>query len=258
MTDAEGGRQQVGDRPADQHRRPPHGKGPEPVDGPGVQVGTEADRGAHGRGGQVQQHQAGDGEVLVAAALDRHAGAEHVDEQQREEDRLHGHVGELQRLPGDVHQVAAGEHDDVVHTWRPASSGGPGPATRVAGQGGGRRRHAEAPSSSGAGSGVVGSSPAVGWPVRAKKTSSSDGWRTSTSSTRTPAASRARTTVVASPGPAPDRGLEAGARPGSRGSRRRRSGCSAGTAPGCGVAQRHRRGGRHRSPPSARPTCPRR
>jgi hypothetical protein len=39
----------------------------------------------------------------------------------------------------------------------------------------------------------------AGWPVRAKNTSSSEGWRTSTSSTVIPAASSARTTVLASP-----------------------------------------------------------
>ena len=39
-------------------------------------------------------------------------------------------------------------------------------------------------------------------PVREKKTSSSDGWRTSMLSTSTPAASSARTTEVANPGAA--------------------------------------------------------
>ena len=49
------------------------------------------------------------------------------------------------------------------------------------------------------GGGVASGSAPVGWPVRAKNTSSSEGWWTSTSSTVTPASSSARTTVVASP-----------------------------------------------------------
>ena len=64
---------------------------------------------------RLSSDQSGDGKVLVAAALDRDTRSEHVDEQQGEEDGLDGHVGELQRLAGDVHQVAAGEHDHVVH-----------------------------------------------------------------------------------------------------------------------------------------------
>ena len=107
--------EQVGERAPDQHGRPPHGQRPEPVDDPGVEVGAQSDRRAHRRGGEVEGQQAGDGEVGVgAAAGERHAGAEHVDEQQGEQHRLDGDVGELQRLAGDVDEVAPGEGDDVA------------------------------------------------------------------------------------------------------------------------------------------------
>ena len=70
----------------DQDGGSPHGQGPEAVDGAGGEVGDQPDGRPHGRGGEVQQHQPGDGEVLVAAARDRDARAEHVDEQQGEQD----------------------------------------------------------------------------------------------------------------------------------------------------------------------------
>ena len=133
MADAEGGREEVGDRPADQDRGPPDGKRPEAVDGAGREVRDQPHRRSHGRGGEVEQHQPGDGKVLVAAALDRHTRPQHVDEQQGEEDRLDGHIGELQRLAGDVHQVAAGEHDHVVHLGPPATPAPP-PPTGLAGE----------------------------------------------------------------------------------------------------------------------------
>ena len=98
----------------DEYGGPPHGQGPEAVDDAGVEVGAQPDRGAHRRGGEVQREQAGDGEVGIAAAAGQDdPGAEHVDEQQREQHRLDGDVGELQRLARDVHEVAAGEHDDI-------------------------------------------------------------------------------------------------------------------------------------------------
>ena len=209
-------RWQVGHRPADQDGRSPHGQGPEPVDDAAVEVGAQPHRRAHGRGRQVEGEEAGDGEVGVAAAAgEDDPGAEHVDEQQGEQHRLDGHVGELQRLPGDVDEVPAGEHQ---HVAQPRGRGRPGARGRrpwrAAGEGG--RRHRSHPLGVGVGSTSLSSSSSVGWPVRAKNTSSSEGWWTSTSSTAMPAASRARTTVVARPEPLRT-GPAAGGRRGSRG-----------------------------------------
>ena len=53
-----------------------------------------------------------DDEAAAAAGQDD-PGAEHVDEQQREQYRLDGDIGQLQRLAPDVHEVAAGEHEDI-------------------------------------------------------------------------------------------------------------------------------------------------
>ncbi len=54
--------------------------------------------------GTFERLQAGDGEVGVAPAAGQDdPGAEHVDEQQREQHRLDGDVGELQRLTRDVY-----------------------------------------------------------------------------------------------------------------------------------------------------------
>ena len=79
------------------------------------------DGGPHGRRGQVEGQQAGDGEIDVGASPgEHHPGTEDVDEQQGEEHRLDGHVGQLERLPGDVHQVAAGQGDDVADLAGPA------------------------------------------------------------------------------------------------------------------------------------------
>ena len=76
---AQGGGGQVGQGPADEDGGPPHGQGPEAVDDAGVEVGAQADRGAHGRGGEVQREQAGDGEVGIAAAAGQDdPGAEHA------------------------------------------------------------------------------------------------------------------------------------------------------------------------------------
>jgi hypothetical protein len=90
---------------------------------PGLEVIGQTDARAYGRCGEVQGQHAGDGELPVAAG-DGHPGSEHVDEQQGEQDRLHGHVGELQRLSGDVEQVAPGQHGDVAHP--PAQARGDG------------------------------------------------------------------------------------------------------------------------------------
>ena len=129
---AQGGGRQVSQGSPDEHGGSPHGQGPEAVDDAAVEVGAQPDRGAHRRGGEVQREQAGDGEVGVAAAAGQDdPGAEHVDEQQREQHRLDGDVGELQRLARDVHEVAAGEHEDIgeppreaVRSRRPQDRGG--------------------------------------------------------------------------------------------------------------------------------------
>ena len=64
---------------------------------------------------KVERKQAGDGVVGVAAAVRKHdARAEHIDEERGEEDGLDGHVGELERLAGDVDEVAMGEDGDVA------------------------------------------------------------------------------------------------------------------------------------------------
>ena len=119
--------EQVGERPADQDGRPPHGQRPEPVDDPAVEVGAESDGGAHRRRGQVEGQQPGDGEVGVGAAAGQDdAGPEHVDEQQGEQHRLDGDVGQLRRLAGDVDEVAPGEGDDVAHLADEAGPGGAG------------------------------------------------------------------------------------------------------------------------------------
>jgi hypothetical protein len=45
------------------------------------------------------------------------------DKAQREQHRLDGDVGELQRLARDVHEVAAGEHEDIGGPLREAARG---------------------------------------------------------------------------------------------------------------------------------------
>ena len=65
------GREQVGHRTTDEDGRSPHGQGPEAVDDPAVEVGAQSDGRAHGRGGEVECQQAGDGELRVAAAAGR-------------------------------------------------------------------------------------------------------------------------------------------------------------------------------------------
>src|SRR6185312_8475854 len=162
--------------------------------------GAEDDGRPHRRRRQIERQQAGDGVVGVAAAVREHdARAEHVHEERGEEDGLDGHVGELERLTGDVDEVAPGEDGDVAqaaHEWI-TSRAAPGEAAAAA---------------------------STAWPVRAKKTSSREGWCTWTSSTVTPAPSRARTTWVARPAPV------------RTGARRRRPSWLACTAPSANAA----------------------
>src|SRR5208283_1794438 len=111
-------------------------------------------------------------------------------EQEREQERLDGDVGELRRLALDVHEVPPGEHDHVAHAGPEAGEGVGVPDRRCGRDGHGHRDTA-------ASSGATTASLGAGAPVRAKKTSSSEGGRTSMSSTSAPTASRARTTVLA-------------------------------------------------------------
>ena len=126
---AHGRGEDIRDRTTGQDGRPPHGKGAESVNDTGGEVGTQPHRRAHGRGGQVQHEQPGDGEVGVVAPTGQDdAGPEDVDEQQGEQHRLNGDVGELQGLPPDVHQVPPGQDHDVApgrgHLVAEARSGG--------------------------------------------------------------------------------------------------------------------------------------
>ena len=56
-------REQIGHRPPDQCRRPPHRQRPETVDHPGGEIGAESDGRGPCRGRQIQQQETGDGEV---------------------------------------------------------------------------------------------------------------------------------------------------------------------------------------------------
>src|ERR1019366_5401927 len=179
------GAQQVGDGPADEDRRPPYGQGAEPADDAGGQVAAQPDGRADGGGGEVHAQQPGDGELGVAARPGD-GRSQDVNEQQREDHRLDDDVGQRERLAGDVAQVAAGQHG---HVDEAAGAGGRG----------GDRGHRAAAFWVPAGAACA---AREGRPVRAKNTSSSDGWRIPASSTVMPAWSRARTMAVASPGAA--------------------------------------------------------
>ena len=100
------------------------GKARKSVDDPGREVGADADSGAHRRCREVQKEQPRQSELFVSPH-DGYAGAEHIDEQQREEHGLNGHIRQLRRLSADVDQVPAGHDDYVVHDR--AQSARPGP-----------------------------------------------------------------------------------------------------------------------------------
>ena len=148
------------DRACGEHRRARHRQRPEAVDQALLDVLGQAERrdepAERDRLDDDARHQEVD--VVEAAAVDR--AAEHVDEQQREHDRL-DRVGDQQvGLARDPLEVAAREHDGVGH-------------------GQGERAHARA--SSGISSSVLGSTAAAR-PVSEMKTSSSVGRRSTMSS----------------------------------------------------------------------------
>src|ERR1019366_4138175 len=169
------GAQQVGDGPADEDRRPPYGQGAEPVDDAGGQVAAQPDGRADGGGGEVHAQQPGDGELGVAARPGD-GRSQDVNEQQREDPRLDDDVGQPERLAGDVGQVAAGQHG---HVDEAAGAGGRG----------GDRGHRAAAFWVPAGAACA---AREGRPVRAKNTSSRDGWRSSGGSTGMAARARGR------------------------------------------------------------------
>src|SRR5208283_1856937 len=168
-----------------------------------VQVVAQPDRCAHRRGRQIESEHPSDREVRVRASSRKHdACAEHVHEQGSEQNGLDRHVRELKRLTRDVHQVANGEHDDVIEVAEQSTRSGEGNEGRDRSDDGG---HERASSGSSWNLSIPTFPPLVSSsvcrPVSAKNTSSREGWWSATSSTVIPALSRARTTVVANPSP---------------------------------------------------------
>ena len=99
-----------------QHRGAGHRHGPEPVDHPACQVFLQADRGLRGAEGDRLDEDPGQQEVDVGNPVRQRTAdraAEHVDEQQHEQDRLDRGEDQQVRLADEVTQVAAGDHDDV-------------------------------------------------------------------------------------------------------------------------------------------------
>src|SRR5262249_38120130 len=118
---------------------------------------------------------------------------EELREQEREEDRLHRHVGELRRFPPDVHEVPTRQHHRVAQPLESRRAQG---GAHALGRGGGwfenvYGSHAASP---------VSSSASAAWPVRWKNTSSSDGRCSATSSTSMPSRASRSTTRDARPG----------------------------------------------------------
>jgi hypothetical protein len=51
--------------------------------------------------------------VVVTSARDLDSGAKDVDEEQYEDQRLHGDIEELCRFPDDAGDAATGQHEDI-------------------------------------------------------------------------------------------------------------------------------------------------
>ena len=150
---------------------------------------------------EVHDQQAGESELRVAPRhrAGHHRRTEDVDEQQGEEDRLDGHIGQLHGIAAHVDEVAA-RHCDGGR--RPTRSG-------QTPEEGGRRAPVSALSGHHARASWAGTSSTLGtrrhgrpgprW-RHGEDTSSSDGRCTVMSSTSTPASSSARSAATASPG----------------------------------------------------------